>query len=408
MDLVIDSDGAAGPESHPVEVVERKGLGHPDSLCDALAESLSLTLSRFYLDRFGAVLHHNVDKALLRGGRARAAFGGGRVEEPIDIYIAGRATRRVGDVEIPIEALTEDACVGWLRRHMHALDPERHVRIHCLIRPGSADLAALFGRGAREAVPLATDTSVGAGFAPLSSLEAVALAVERRLNAAATRDERPAVGEDIKVMAVRRGERIQLTVPAAMVDAYVADMADYERHKAWVAETARATAESIMERPVAVAVNTADGAAAGDIYLTVTGTSAESGDDGEVGRGNRANGLITPYRPMTMEAVAGKNAVSHVGKLYNLAAGLIADAVVREFPGVAVAECYLVSQIGWRIDDPQIAHLHVGLREPGRAAPAGLGDVVRRHLAMLPQLWRRMLEGQVAIDRWPFDRPILP
>ncbi len=408
MEIVIDSDGARRPELRPVEIVERKGLGHPDSLCDALAEALSLALTQFYLDRFGRVLHFNVDKALLRGGRARPAFGGGRIDEPIDIYIAGRATRRAGDAELPIEALTQDTCVHWLKRHMHALDADRHVRIHCLIRPGSVDLASLFSRGEGKTVPLANDTSIGAGFAPLSPLEAIVLAVEQRLNAEEVRADRPAVGEDIKVMAVRRGSRITLTVGAAIIDRYLSGRADYERHKAWVGETARAAAEAIANEPVEVCVNAADGPGPEDIYLTVTGTSAEAGDDGEVGRGNRANGLITPYRPMTMEAVAGKNAISHVGKLYNLAAGLIAHSVVEEFPAVAAAECYLVSQIGRPIDDPRIAELRVALHEPGRTAPPGLDNVVRHHLAELPRLWRRMLTGEIAIDRWPLRRQMTP
>ena len=72
--------------------VERKGLGHPDTICDAVSEAASLALSRAYLERCGRVLHHNVDKVLLRGGTARPAFGGGEVLEAIEIYIAGRAT----------------------------------------------------------------------------------------------------------------------------------------------------------------------------------------------------------------------------------------------------------------------------------------------------------------------------
>ncbi len=56
--------------SDDVEVVERKGAGHPDTICDALAETLSRNLCREYQSRFGYILHHNVDKALLCGGRA--------------------------------------------------------------------------------------------------------------------------------------------------------------------------------------------------------------------------------------------------------------------------------------------------------------------------------------------------
>ncbi|MCA1409472.1 S-adenosylmethionine synthase, partial [Ensifer sp. IC3342] len=87
-DLIVADD--------PVEVVERKGLGHPDTICDALAETLSRNLCREYRQRLGRILHHNVDKALLCGGRSTPAFGGGSVDAPIDIYLAGRATYQVG------------------------------------------------------------------------------------------------------------------------------------------------------------------------------------------------------------------------------------------------------------------------------------------------------------------------
>jgi S-adenosylmethionine synthetase len=127
-----------------VEIVERKGIGHPDTICDALAERFSLALAQFYLARFGTVLHHNVDKALLRGGASRATFGGGEVLEPIDIYLAGRAVVEAGGVRVPVEELAIDGTREWLASHLHALDPLRHVRVHCLVRPGSADLAQLF------------------------------------------------------------------------------------------------------------------------------------------------------------------------------------------------------------------------------------------------------------------------
>lgn len=74
------------------KIVERKGLGHPDTLCDAIAESVSLRLSRHYLDRFGMILHHNVDTVLLCGGASRVAFGGGELLEPMEIHLAGGAT----------------------------------------------------------------------------------------------------------------------------------------------------------------------------------------------------------------------------------------------------------------------------------------------------------------------------
>ena len=93
MSIEISPLDSPSPATLPIEIVERKGVGHPDTICDALAETLSVALSRFYLDRFGAILHHNVDKALLWGGAARPRFGGGEVLQPIELYL-GVARRR--------------------------------------------------------------------------------------------------------------------------------------------------------------------------------------------------------------------------------------------------------------------------------------------------------------------------
>jgi S-adenosylmethionine synthetase len=381
---------APSPASQPLEIVERKGLGHPDTICDALAENLSRALSRFYLERCGAILHHNVDKALLCGGAARPAFGGGEVTEPIDIYLAGRATAEFEGVTIPVDEIAVEESRRWLRENLRHLDPERHVRIHPRIRPASPDLAALFLRRRESDAPLANDTSLGVGFAPLDALERAVLAVERALNAPAVKAAQPEIGEDIKVMGVRSGADLSLTVACALVGRHVASLEDYRAKKARVREIAALAAGG-----ASIEVNTADGDTAGSVYLTVTGLSAEAGDDGQVGRGNRVNGLITPYRPMSLEAAAGKNPVTHVGKLYNLLADRIARALVNEVPGVREAYCYLVSRIGRPITEPQLMDLKLRLADAAALAAlrSRIQDVARGQLAGVTALWRELLEG---------------
>ncbi len=389
-----------------VEIVERKGPGHPDSICDALAEQLSLSLCRFYQDRFGLVLHHNVDKALLWGGSAAPAFGGGRVLKPFEFFIAGRATDKFEGATVPVEDIAVEGARRWLREHMHAVDPEAHMVFHTLVRPGSPDLVELFLRQRETGVKLANDTSVGVGYAPLSELETVVYQVERHLNAAETKAAHPEIGEDIKIMGVRRGDAIHLTVGCAFIDRHVSDIRDYADKKRCVGEIARELARRHTRRQVMVTVNAADDLAAGSIFLTVTGTSAESGDDGEAGRGNRANGLITPYRPMTMESLAGKNPITHVGKLYNLAAGLAAAALVDGIPGVASAQCYLVSQIGSPLDDPQVVDVKLRLHDPASLASASrqAKDIVGAQVSRIETLWSDMIAGELGFDRWPLDR----
>ena len=395
MDFSVLPLQAPAAASLPFEIVERKGLGHPDTICDALVENLSIGLARTYYERFGLVLHHNVDKALLVGGAASAAFGGGAVLEPIEIILAGRATREFRGAVIPVDALAIDLSRRWLSENLRHLDATRHVRIVPRIRPTSPELKALFGRRPATAGPLANDTSIGAGYAPLDALERAVLAAEHALTASATRAAHPAIGEDVKVMGVRSGERVALTVACALVGRHVRDLADYRENKARIATIAQAAALQAGGLECTVQVNTADGEDAGSIYLTVTGLSAEAGDDGQVGRGNRVNGLITPYRPMSLEAAAGKNPVTHVGKLYNIAAHRSAQALVDEVPALREAECLLVSQIGQPITLPQIVDVKVRLDDPAalESLRARIAATVRAQLAGLPQLWRESLAG---------------
>ena len=393
--VVSELDGTAA-SAQAVEIVERKGLGHPDTLCDALAEEVSLALSRFYLERFGFVLHHNVDKVLLRGGASRTAFAGGEVDEPIELYLAGRATREYGGVKIPVDDLAVDACRSWLSAHLHALDAERHVRVHCLVRPGSSDLVELFERQHRGAPRLANDTAMGVGFAPLSPLEAAVLAAERSLQDRAVPDR----GEDVKVMGVRVGSRSSLTVSCAFVGGYLRDLAAYlaARHRA--AQKVCNAATTILGVEPNVEVNTADDPAVGSVFLTVTGTSAEAGDDGQTGRGNRANGLITPARPMTIESFAGKNPATHVGKLYNVAATRIAGALVSGIEGAREAHVLLVSRIGTPIDEPQVVHVRLRADTPGRVAELAprAREITRRNLEGIGSLWELLLSRSLATD----------
>jgi S-adenosylmethionine synthetase len=402
MQFEISADAAPLVGERRVEIVERKGLGHPDTLCDALAEELSLALCRLYLERASAIFHHNVDKVLLAAGTSTPRFGGGRVLDPIRIFLAGRATLDVAG-DVPIDELAGAVTRDWLGRHLHALDAHRHVEVSSLVRAGSSELVALFDAQTERSRARANDTSCGVGYAPLSEIEQLVLAVEARLNCAATRTSDPALGEDVKVMAVRCGDEIHLTLSCAMIDGALQDLGDYRAAKQRAAELTLEAAAGVTTRPVRVEVNAADDVAAGNVFLTVTGTSAEAGDDGQAGRGNRVNGLITPGRPMTIESVAGKNPVTHVGKLYNLSAGLIAERVVREVAGIRGAECRLVSRIGSPIEEPQLVEIRIAGTDPAhdRDLRGEIEQIVRSELDELPRLAARCIAGDLKLDRWP-------
>ncbi|MFW5921703.1 MAG: methionine adenosyltransferase [Halodesulfurarchaeum sp.] len=344
-------------EDQEIEIVERKGIGHPDSICDGIAEAVSRALAQAYVDRFDKVLHYNTDETQLVAGDAAPAFGGGEVVEPIYILIVGRATKYYEGQAIPVDSIALRAAREYLVENIPNLDLESDVIVDVRLGEGSGDLQEVFAENG-STVPMANDTSFGVGHAPLSETEQIVYNTERRL-LEEFHEEHPALGQDIKVMGKREGSTIDLTVAAALVDAYVPDMETYRAEIEAIRAFVSDLATDYTDRDVRVHVNTADEPSQGSIYLTTTGTSAEQGDDGSVGRGNRANGLITPNRSMSMEATSGKNPVNHIGKIYNLLSTEIAAEVVREVPEIRDLRVRLLSQIGSPIDDPHVADLHV-------------------------------------------------
>ena len=209
---------------------------------------------------------------------------------------------------------------------------------------------------------------------------------------------------------VRHEGGIRLTVGTAFVGRHLRDLDAYLAARERVTGMAREAAATATAVDVAVDVNAADDPATGSVYLTVTGTSGECGDDGEAGRGNRVNGLIAPGRPMTMESVAGKNPVTHVGKLYNLCASLTAARIVEQIPDVVAASCVLVSEIGRPIDRPMFVDVRVRLAEDRTidGLKLEIEQILWAEISALPRLAEELIDGRIALDRWPLRAPLMP
>ncbi|NHX36193.1 MULTISPECIES: methionine adenosyltransferase [Halolamina] len=387
-------------EDQQVEIVERKGLGHPDSICDGIAEDVSRALSQLYLDRVGKVLHYNTDETQLAAGRAAPAYGGGEVIEPIYILIVGRATKSYEQdgrtVELPVDSTALAAARAYLEEQIPELEYGTDVVVDVRLGEGSGDLQDVFGEEEVQ-VPMANDTSYGVGHAPLTETETIVREIERGINGKYAA-EHPEVGPDVKVMGKREGDRIDVTVAVAMIDAYIADLEAYKAAVSNVQEYATELARSYTDREVNVEVNTADDYDAGSVYLTVTGTSAEQGDDGSVGRGNRANGLITPNRPMSMEATSGKNPVNHIGKIYNLLSTAAAEDVVEQVDGIRDLQMRLLSQIGRPIDEPHVADAQIVTEADVDVADieAEVTEIVDGNLANVTGITREAIEGEIS------------
>ncbi len=338
-----------------IEIVERKGIGHPDSVSDGIAEAVSRSLSKYYIKQYGRILHHNTDQVEVVGGQADPKFGGGSVLEPTYILLSGRATASVEDDRIPVKSIAIKSAKDYLREHFKDLDIDSDVMIDSRIGNGSIDLRGLYDTRKFKA----NDTSFGVGFAPFTDTEKVVKLTENYINGE-LKKTLPQIGYDIKVMGFRKNKTINLTIAAAYVDKYVNDPSEYYSIKEELVEKIKNNAIKYTDKDLQVFVNTGDITEDKVYYLTVTGLSMENGDDGSVGRGNRVTGLITPYRPMSMEAAAGKNPVTHVGKLYNVLSNVIANKIVEEEKGdIKEVLVRIVSQIGRPVDEPHVAGIQV-------------------------------------------------
>jgi len=340
-------------EKQQIELVERKGIGHPDSISDGLAEAVSRALCAEYVKKCGVVLHHNTDETQIVAGRSNPQFGDGEVIQPIYTLLVGRATKEFDGIEIPAEAVALRAAREYMRNTIVDLDLESDIIIDCKLGTGSSDLRDVFNR---DQLPVANDTSFGVGHAPFSELEQIVLESERML-ITDLKKTIPAIGTDIKVMGLRDGEDISLTICCGMVGRHVDDMDHYMNLKEEMTDYVTDLALKRTDRNVVTRINAAD--KCDSVFLTVTGTSAEMGDDGSVGRGNRCNGLITPSRPMSMEATSGKNPINHIGKIYNLLSTQMARDVVKQVDEVQDVYIRLLSQIGQPIDQPLVASAQI-------------------------------------------------
>lgn len=246
---------------------------------------------------------------------------------------------------------------------------------------------------------MANDTSIGVGHAPLSALERLVLLVERHINDADRALSHPAWGEDVKIMAVRQGNTVHITIACAIVGRYVAHLDDYLGQKAAIAAITQKLAEQLGFQGCSVVVNAGDDLCAVAVYLTVTGTSAEAGDDGQVGRGNRTNGLITPCRAMSLEAAAGKNPMNHVGKIYNVLAGDIATSVTTATQEIIAADCILVSRIGSPITEPALVQVRIATRDgaPASRFSSLIEEITATRIARTPELVEDFVAGAIQI-----------
>ena len=379
-------------EDQHVEIVERKGIGHPDSLCDGIAEAISQAYMDWCITNLGGPLHHNFDKVQLVAGESSPRFGGGEVIKPIHIQIAGRGTPVYKSTQVPVDQIAIQAAKAYVRKTMKHLDPDLHMVIDCFAGHGSSELIDVVER------VTANDTSFGVSHWPRSGLEEAVYKSCNYINQK-LRDEFP-VGEDVKVMGCRIDNKIILTVAMPLICTRISDASEYEEVKQAAQEAIQVFAQQITpDRQLKVEVNTADQARRGVYYLTVTGTSAEMGDDGEVGRGNRASGLITPMRSSSLEAPCGKNPISHVGKVYNAMALDTCRDIVNRVPEVKEVTIQVLSQIGHPVDRPLVCNTLIRTRSGVLSDEIrhAVRDVIDEHFENITDIRTKIKNGDITL-----------
>lgn len=395
MTIVVEKFQDLPMEERKVEIVERKGIGHPDTICDSVMEAVSVSLNRAYMETFGIILHNNIDKGLLIAGEVEKWFGGGRVIRPMELVIGDRATNRHSGREIPVEEIATKAARDWIGRRLPHLHPQRDIQIRVVLAPGSEELSHLFNRSGPYWP--ANDTSAAIGYWPLTPTERAVLELENYLNSSEFKTRFPDTAEDVKVMGVRVRRSLDLAVAMPLLCSHIDSEREYFDRKAAVRQEMVEWANNHLPFDTAVHLNALDSPGEGlkGVYLSLLGTSAEDADSGQVGRGNRLNGLIPVNRPIGTEAFCGKNPFSHVGKIYNALAYRMARRIVEQVEGVREAEVLLVSRIGQTIDHPVVASVRLRPDSGRRFEPLRQGtvSVIQREITRLGDLCHRLSTG---------------
>ncbi len=380
------------------EIVERKGIGHPDTICDLIMNQISIELSKLYIKETGSVQHHNMDKAMLVAGQSEIKFGGGKMLKPMKMILGDRATFEINNRKLPIADFAVNSAKSWFENNLRFVR-EKDVEYQVEIGTTSAELQSIF----KEPKSLkSNDTSVLVGYAPFTKTESLVLETEQYLNSKTFKKEFPESGEDIKVMGFRNKSQIDLTVAMAFVDSFVESESKYFARKHEMLHALNEFLKSKFDFEIHSAINCLDEQNQGidGLYLTVLGTSADHADSGEVGRGNMANRVISPSRPASSEATAGKNPVSHIGKIYNVMAFKIADEIQKTISDFDEVIVWMYNIIGRPVNQPKAVVIQPISEKKTEINPPikkHVTEIVDKNLGKINEFCNDLISGKIDI-----------
>lgn len=325
----------------PFEIVERKGLGHPDTVADGLAESISIEYSKYCLTKFGAILHHNVDKTAVIGGLCEIDFNLGKIKKPVRAMLDGRMSECFGKHKIDIKEIQIIAVKNYLKKVLPQLDTDKWLKIHSFVSSSSRNYFWFHPRSFEDIPdyyePYANDTSTTVGFWPLSTTEKIILECEKFFYDSRLRPKFNFIGQDIKVMAMRRDKNLDLILCIPFFSHKISSSTDYENRldlirKKLLTYITNLKGKYYSSLKIKLHLNTEDQrvknkTTAKGYYFVVTGSALDYGEEGVAGRGNRSRGIISSVRPYSIESICGKNPVYHVGKVYSYIANSLSEKI---------------------------------------------------------------------------------
>lgn len=383
------------------ETIERKGKGHPDTIADTLAAKVSQAYSRYTTSNCeGLVLHHQIDKLMVIGGKTEVTFGGGRFIEPIRVVVAGRASYQFGEQEIPVPEIVEQTIRDHFRQEFPLVRQkdiiiENYLTNHAgpgTVKQSSGAISRMFDPKERNQVRgyeklVANDTSYCVAYEPKSQLETAIFEIEKFLNSPEIKEKYPWLGTDIKIMAVRNGNIIAITSCIPMIAQFTPDFETYMGNLDVIGKLMdEMFAQYLPDHDIQISLNTKDDYEKMNVYLTVSGASL-SGDIGVVGRGNRTNGLITSNRPMSMEGTNGKNPRYYSGFIYANLTKRIAKRIYEETGEPNIVE--IVSQNGGLLKEPW------QVRIVSQAIPAILRAILAEELVNVEAITTDFINGNI-------------
>lgn len=363
------------PQFSNIEVVERKGIGHPDTLAGLISESSCIAICKFFIKKYGIIPRFNIDQVEINGGDIDVDFLRSKIIKKGIISISGKISyfnrRDIKIINRVIKLEAEKIIKKNISKNIvKFFDIKINIGVYSIKNK-------LFFEN--KLIPLCEDTSLGIGFYPYTNIETLTLDISHQLDKLSNIFP---IGRDNKVMIVRRNKNIRIIISTAFLSTKIKDIDEYFYIKKNFELRLENFIKSRTKDKFELIVNNADNKDEKRVYITLFGTGAEH-DKGSLARGNSISGLITPYRPASFEVIYGKNPVYNASKLYNLLARYLAQKIVWLIKEKDIfITVQILSALGNRIDRPEAIFINIS-RKINSLQMSKIEEIIRNEFGIL-------------------------